>query len=161
MLFFQQIKTLFIKSFWQAGLIFLIAVVLGLGFNQFRKEKLPLGSQGQPPAVASGETINLAEARELYAAQKAVFVDARSRELFLQGHIKNAFCLPVEAFEAHFFEFLKAVPPQTPIIAYCDGEACDSSHDLAKLLKQQGYTQVRVLINGWTLWKENNLPIEK
>ncbi|RPI72798.1 MAG: rhodanese-like domain-containing protein [Desulfobacteraceae bacterium] len=161
MLFFQQIKTLFMKAVWQAGLIFLIAVVLGLGFNQFRKERLPLGSQWQPPAVASGETISLAEARELYAAQKAVFVDARSRELFLQAHIKGAFCLPAEAFEEHFFEFLKAVPPQTRIITYCDGEACDSSHDLAKLLKQQGYTHVQVLVNGWTLWQENKLPIEK
>jgi rhodanese-related sulfurtransferase len=157
----QNIKSLWLKALWQGGLICLIAAVLGIGVNQFHKDKLPLWGGWQPPAVASGDIVSLAEARELYAAQKAVFVDARSRELFLQGHIKGAFSLPVEAFEEHFFDFLKAVPSQTQIITYCDGEACELSHDLAKNLKNQGYAHVQVLVNGWTIWQENHLPIEK
>jgi rhodanese-related sulfurtransferase len=33
------------------------------------------------------------------------------------------------------------------------------SHDLALFLKDLGFTRVKVLVNGWTLWKEKNLPV--
>jgi rhodanese-related sulfurtransferase len=156
----QNIKSLWLKALWQGSLICLITAALGIGVNQFHKDKLPLWGGWAPPS-ASGNIITLAQAKELYFAQKAVFVDARSREAYAQGHIKGALSLPVEAFEEHFFDFLKAVPPRTRIITYCDGETCELSHDLAKLLKDQGYPNVQVLVNGWTIWQENHLPIEK
>lgn len=40
------------------------------------------------------------------------------------------------------------------------GENCDLSHELALFLKQMGFPNTRVLVNGWTVWQELNLPVE-
>ena len=44
------------------------------------------------------------------------------------------------------------------IITYCDGESCDLSHELALFLKEMGYDNVRILVNGWTVWQHAGLP---
>jgi len=48
----------------------------------------------------------------------------------------------------------------TLIITYCDGENCDLSHELAIFLRDMGFPNVKVLVNGWTVWQEMNLPVE-
>ena len=50
--------------------------------------------------------------------------------------------------------------PETPIITYCDGETCNLSHDLALFLRDMGFMNVRVLVNGWTAWHESRFPVE-
>jgi len=47
------------------------------------------------------------------------------------------------------------------MIAYCDGETCHLSKELAKALTEMGFQNARVLINGWSLWIQNGLPIQK
>jgi rhodanese-related sulfurtransferase len=47
----------------------------------------------------------------------------------------------------------------TPIITYCDGETCELSHDLALFLRDAGFTDSRVLVNGWTVWQQAGLPV--
>jgi rhodanese-related sulfurtransferase len=49
---------------------------------------------------------------------------------------------------------------ETVIISYCDGETCNLSHDLALFLKDAGFLNVRVLVNGWTVWRESHFPVE-
>jgi len=51
------------------------------------------------------------------------------------------------------------ISPDTPIITYCDGEICELSHNLAIFLRDMGFRNVRILVNGWALWKEEGLPI--
>jgi hypothetical protein len=46
----------------------------------------------------------------------------------------------------------------TTIVAYCDGEFCELSRELAAQLKGMGLQDVRVLKNGWTLWRDQGLP---
>jgi rhodanese-related sulfurtransferase len=46
------------------------------------------------------------------------------------------------------------------IITYCDGEHCDLSVELALYLKKMAFENVRVLVNGWTVWKQAGLPTE-
>jgi 3-mercaptopyruvate sulfurtransferase SseA len=46
------------------------------------------------------------------------------------------------------------------IITYCDGESCELSHELALFLKEMGFANVRVLVNGWTVWQQAGLPTE-
>ena len=45
------------------------------------------------------------------------------------------------------------------IIAYCDGEHCDLSHELALFLKEMGFENARVLVNGWTVWQQAGLRV--
>ena len=42
----------------------------------------------------------------------------------------------------------------------CDGETCELSHDLALFLRDAGFVNTRVLVNGWTLWQQAGLPME-
>ena len=45
------------------------------------------------------------------------------------------------------------------IITFCDGQSCRLSHELALFLREMGYENVRVLVNGWTLWQQAGLPV--
>lgn len=46
------------------------------------------------------------------------------------------------------------------IVTYCDGESCDLSHELALFLKEMGFENVRVLVNGWSVWQQAGLPTD-
>lgn len=46
------------------------------------------------------------------------------------------------------------------IITYCDGDTCNLSKELALLLENLGFSKVRVLVNGWTVWQNAGLPVE-
>lgn len=153
------------KVIWQSGAILLFAAILGLSCNQLRPGSLALVADWSPEArlnLESGDTmaISLEEAEELFHTQLAVFLDARSPELYAEGHIQRALNLPWDEFESRFANFMADIPPQTLIITYCDGETCNLSKDLAMSLFEKGYTNVRVLVNGWTLWQNKGLPIE-
>jgi len=76
------------------------------------------------------------------------------------GHIKGAISLPYREADWKFVETMTGVPDDSAVITYCDGETCELSMDLALFLKNAGYKNVKVLSNGWTVWKQNGLPVE-
>ncbi|NLJ26398.1 rhodanese-like domain-containing protein [Desulforhabdus amnigena] len=51
-------------------------------------------------------------------------------------------------------------PHETAIVTYCDGKSSALSKELAMALLGKGYTNVRMLMNGWTLWQARSLPVE-
>jgi rhodanese-related sulfurtransferase len=51
------------------------------------------------------------------------------------------------------------LPNDTVIITYCDGESCNLSKDLALFLENLGFTNVRILVNGWTVWHDAGFPV--
>nr|NJM03710.1 rhodanese-like domain-containing protein [Desulfobacula sp.] len=104
--------------------------------------------------------IPLPEAEALFRKNKAVFLDARDKTLFDEGHIKGAKNLPWYEVDDYFQQVVPGLDREAPVITYCDGESCNLSHELALFLKNMGFVEVRVLVNGWTVWRENNLPIE-
>jgi rhodanese-related sulfurtransferase len=151
------------KGIWQAGALLLLAASMGLLTNAMRPDRLPLiSSKGtQPGQVLSGtDVVPLDEAEALYLAGAALFVDARPEKLYRSGHIKGAVSLPFEEFEARFPDVSTKLPTSATIVAYCDGDSCSLSHHLAQALKEKGYTDVRVLVNGWAVWRQSNLPVE-
>ncbi len=150
---------------WQGGAILLLAVAVGLAVNQLRPGGLPLAADWSPAAqlmLDNGGSleISLEEAETLFFARAALFLDARSPDLFGEGHIEGAHNLPWEEFGRYLPKVMAGVSPDRPIITYCDGEGCGLSKELATALLGQGYNNVRVLANGWTLWLENGLPTE-
>lgn len=155
------------KAFLHAAIVFVVAVVLALGVNQFRADGIPLVADWSPEArlkAATGNSlmISLKEAVAFYDTQEAIFVDARSPELYAEGHIPGALNVPLQRVDDYldaFFE--KVADTKTIIIAYCDGEGCSLSEELAFLLSDMGYENVRVLINGWTIWTQNGYPTEQ
>ncbi|MBW2042891.1 MAG: rhodanese-like domain-containing protein [Deltaproteobacteria bacterium] len=105
--------------------------------------------------------VGLEEARKLHETQKAIFVDARSESLYREGHIQGALNIPWQEVDRYFVEVMERLDPEKTIITYCDGETCELSHELALFLQEMGFQSVRVLVNGWTVWKEAGLPVGK
>ena len=68
--------------------------------------------------------------------------------------------LPIGAFDEKAGEVLIDLPEDTLIITYCDGDKCTLSAELAQKLKQIGFENVRVLFNGWTVWRDHHLPTQ-
>ena len=154
------------RMFWQTTAIVFLAVALGLLVNQLRPGRLPLVADWSPEAqltLESGEilVISLDEARDSFFSEKAVFLDARSLELYKLGHITGARNLPWNAVDENFDAVMADIHQDALLIAYCDGESCSESKDLALDLFYRGYENVRVLVNGWSLWKEYQLPMDK
>jgi rhodanese-related sulfurtransferase len=99
-------------------------------------------------------------AKKLYDSQKFVFVDARSRDDYDEGHIKGAVSLPVGQFDEKIETFLEQYPPEKAIITYCSGRTCEDSHRLTQLLLAFGYTEINVFIDGYPGWEAEGYPIE-
>jgi len=149
----------------QAIYVAIIAMALGLISNQFRSDSVPLFGDWSPEArltLRFGRNILIPfdEAKERFLARDAFFIDARPAELYRQGHIQGSRSLPLEDFDQVADEILIDLPEDTLIITYCDGEKCTLSAELAQKLRQIGFENVRVLFNGWTVWKDHHLPTE-
>ena len=148
----------------QLFLIILCGSILGVVANQVRHD-MPLIGNWSPEARLTAETgknmvISLEEAKRLFSAQGALFLDARPSVLYEEGHIKGARNVPWQSFGDYLDEIMD-IPEDAMIITYCDGETCSLSEDLAKELLSMGFENVRVLVNGWTRWKEAGLTTER
>ena len=148
----------------QMVFILLISAALGMTVNLIRPDSIPFvgsWSMANKLVTQDGDTlaIPLEDAATLFTENAAVFLDARTPAEYDQGHIQGAVNLPWDDVDNYFETVIMTLDPEATFITYCDGEACLLSHDLAMLLKDLGFTRVKVLVNGWTLWKENGLPI--
>ena len=155
----------FFKALWQIPAMAVLAAVFGMLVNFARTDGIPLIGDWSVEArmtTVTGERldISLQEAEKLFRSQAAVFLDARSADDYVKGHIQGARSLPWQDVDQFFVEVTEDLISETPIITYCVGETCNLSHDLAVFLKDMGFMNVRVLVNGWTVWKSAGLPVE-
>ncbi len=153
------------QAIWQVPAILLAAGILAFSANVLLTDSLPLIGDWSIDArmtTITGERldISLQEAENLFNSQSAVFLDARLVDDYATGHIQGARNLPWQNVDQFFIEVTEDLDSKTPIITYCDGETCNLSHDLALFLKDAGFMNVRVLVNGWTVWQSSGLPVE-
>lgn len=161
----MNFKERFIQSLWQIPALIILSGLLALGFNHWRSDGIPLVGDWSVETRFSDTggqalVIGLEQAAQLFEQNEALFVDARPENLYFQGHIRGALSLPVEEVNRYFAEIADKLDVSKPIITYCDGETCDLSHELALFLKEMGFEDVRVLVNGWTVWQQAGLPTE-
>jgi rhodanese-related sulfurtransferase len=152
------------KTLWQIPAIALIAVILALTYNQLQTNSLPLVCDlKQPPGNEKPDNISIIsidKAAALFKTDNAFFLDARPADMYAKGHIKGALNLPWKNVEEQCFEVIDKIPPGKTIITYCDGPTCHLCDFLADFLKELGFDNVRALANGWSVWNQNNLPVE-
>lgn len=111
------------------------------------------------PAFAEPIAIKLARAYELYN-QNVTFIDARTKEEFAEGHIKNSINIPF--YDSEKYEtLLKSLDKNKTIVTYCSGEDCDLSIMLGDELFGKGFKRVYIFYGGWNDWLEAGYPIEK
>jgi rhodanese-related sulfurtransferase len=87
----------------------------------------------------------------------ALFIDARVPIAFEFGHVPQALLIPEDQFDRVFPALEKRLRGRLDIVVYCDGYGCESSHHVARKLKQHGIPAV-ILENGFPAWKEAGYP---
>jgi len=159
------IDRLWKTAFRQTVVLSLTAILLGLIVNQFRSDSIPLLGDWSPEAritLKFGKNILIPfdEAKDKFLTGAAVFLDARTPELYQESHIQGALNLPLVDFDQLADKVVMDLPEDVLIVIYCDGEDCFLSAELALKLREIGYENVRVLHNGWSVWRNHHLPFQ-
>ncbi|MFN2339237.1 MAG: VTT domain-containing protein [Gammaproteobacteria bacterium] len=96
--------------------------------------------------------------QRLDAGTDVLVLDVRTPEDFSgeQGHIPGALNIPLPELPARIMELNDR--PQRPIVTICRTDRMSSQ--AARLLAQQGFTDVRVARMGMTDWNRNGFPVE-
>ena len=149
----------------QAALLVIISLALGISFQAVRSDKIPwVGSwttlSVTTQSLQGAADISLSEAFALYRDHRALFLDARDPWSFEEGHLAGAVHIEPQDAGKQTAEIQKRAGGRQ-IVAYCDGAECHLGVDLAKALEKQGISSVKVLINGWSRWREAGYPVEK
>ncbi len=149
-----------------------LAVCIGMVVNFFSPAGIALvgrwdTSKGVISAKAKNDVVmdkleidDVRTARKIFDSKTALFVDARTRENYAQGHIPGAVSLPVGLFDERIDSFMSKYSPKQPIVTYCSGRTCEDSHNLAQLLLESGFVNVRVFIDGFPGWEAEGYPVE-
>ena len=149
----------------EAAIIAALCAGIGLAVNLPLVKRYVRGEFGKGFIAAETDSrvirITFAEAEDLFAEREALFVDARSREEFLSGHIAGAKSLPYDGLTGKKPEgLLPGLPRESTLVVYCSGGDCLSSLSVARNLVTEGFRDVRVFQGGWAEWKRAGLPSE-
>ena len=102
---------------------------------------------GYGPLVTAGQL-----REELASDAPPVVLDVRSHEEFEEGHLREALHVPLDELR----HSLHLVPRDRPLVVHC--HAGMRAHVAARILRGEGYSQVRNLTGGWvSLRLENGL----
>jgi len=148
----------------QGTIITVAAVALALTFNALREQRLSVVATWSIPQLDQEALeklfIPVDKAQALFPLEEAVFVDARPRQLYEQGHITGARNLPLDLFEEIGSIVLRDVSLDTPLIVYIEGTDSTPAVELALKLLSRNYRNVFVLEKGLDLWMARELPVE-
>ncbi|MCL4176282.1 MAG: hypothetical protein KJ072_00835, partial [Verrucomicrobia bacterium] len=97
-----------------------------------------------------------------HETEQVVFIDARSRQLYEEGHVPGAFHLDHFYPEATLAEVLPVVLSAETIVVYCNGGDCEDSEFTAVFLREAGVPddRMRVYGGGMEEWRQQGLPVE-
>jgi len=160
------------KTLKEVTIITGISIITAFCVNYFSPNGIALvgqwdTSQGVISAITKNDVVmdeleidDVTHAKALYDTGNVLFVDARSFEDFIDGHIKGAASLPVGQYDEQIDEFLELHDLDRPIVTYCSGRTCEDSHHLAQLLMERGYMNLSVMIDGFAGWEAEGFPID-
>ena len=162
----------FKKLVKQTFILLGVSVILALVVNYFSPVGIALIGQwdttrGVISAKAKNDVVagkleieDVTRAKKIFDTGHVLFVDARTRDNYDDGHIPGAVSLPVRQFDELIDTFMDEHAIEQPIVIYCSGRTCEDSHNLAQLLMDFGYVDVKVFIDGFPGWQAEGYPIE-
>ncbi len=153
----------------------IVAAILAIGRNTVAPGKIAWVGDWGKPAIAEGDSVirpasaepndppflTFAQAKELFEDKdNVIFVDARYPEDYETGHIPGAVLLPFEMYDDYWPGVEPRLPKNKRIVTYCSGEECELSLFLARLLRDNGYTDVAIFYGGALKWQEHQMPLD-
>ncbi len=130
--------------------------------SAFKAEKLGYSNvrvyaEGFPDWIKNGNlhAVSVARVKQLMDQKEAfTLVDARPKDRkYDKGHIPGAISLPDSQFDKLAAERLPA-DKAAPVYFYCDGLACKLSNDSAEKAVKLGYSNVKVVPEGYPGWEK-------
>jgi rhodanese-related sulfurtransferase len=85
-----------------------------------------------------------------------LIVDARTQEVYAQGHIPGAINLPWRKIDS---STTAAIAKDKVLVTYCDGVHCNASTKAAMRLAALGF-RVKEMLDGMQGWKREGYPVE-
>jgi rhodanese-related sulfurtransferase len=96
------------------------------------------------------QTLTMDEVREKLNNDSIILVDLRPKEEYEMDHIAGAISIPMEELEV----FIRDIPKNTEVIAYCRGPLCVYSALATQKLQSEGFTAFR-MEEGLNEWQEH------
>ena len=84
---------------------------------------------------------------------KIILIDARPQKKYIGGHVPASYNIPDTKFE-EFYPEISTLDKTKEIIAYCGGWKCAKSPIVALLLKEKGFTNIKIYQEGMPQWKK-------
>ena len=159
-----------LKTVFDAFIIVLLGIFIGFSFNYARKDglsvKKKLGDAEQQSAGNASKPvepvwIELSEAKRYFEEGNALFIDAREKEEYIDGHIRASVNIPYSAYLKDHPDISSIVDRGKIIITYCSGSECEASIQLAYAMWEKGYSGIKIFFGGWQEWVNAGLPAEK
>lgn len=144
----------------------LFSGTVGLARNHVARKPLPLLVPYERALPASVTSIPLDIARRWHEDGEALFVDARERVAYVEGHIPGALHVDAEEADAYgtgrawqSIVFSLRLAPR--VIVYCDGPECGASARLAEKLGAAGLQNLSILPEGLPGWEAAGYPVTR
>jgi len=105
--------------------------------------------------------LKTAERFHRYAKEFTLWIDARSPELYEQGHIESALLCYINDKNNYLPEIEAQIAQRQPLalVVYCKGADCTDSHHLAEDLFTMGHENIFVYKDGFQEWYKAGLPV--
>jgi rhodanese-related sulfurtransferase len=102
------------------------------------------------------EEVSRAELARRLRRGGVVVLDVRPRAEFAAGHITGARSVPL----AELRRYLRSIPAQADVVAYCRGPYCVYADEAVRLLRRRGIV-ARRLEDGFPEWRGARLPVSQ
>jgi rhodanese-related sulfurtransferase/predicted transcriptional regulator len=100
------------------------------------------------------ETVDRQELAARVKRGAVIVLDVRPAAEYESGHIAGARSTPIAELRRH----LRALPPDTDVVAYCRGPYCVYADEAVRELNRQGF-RARRLVDGFPEWRRAGLPV--
>ena len=154
-------KELLLKILLQIVVFCVGSLIVAMIINTVRSDTLPLvmpfpPEYQCPSIVKTGAPVKVEMALDVFGRADIAFVDARSKEKFEKGHIKNAVHIPYSFIEPIPKQAVTDLRPYETVIVYCNTKGAERSRMMAGELARAGVEGVAFLEDGFLNWVKNN-----
>jgi rhodanese-related sulfurtransferase len=135
-------------------------MVLGCGEAKKPAAEAPKASVADMAKAAGVELVKIDEIKKIigngvWDKSRGTLVDARPERLYDAAHIPTSKLIPDTKFDEFFPAFAAEVGVEDYVVTFCGGVKCEKSLIVAEKLKEKGYKNVKMYLDGQPDWDKN------